>query len=332
MRKVFICILTAVLLVFAAGGMTGCSGDGSESGQSGNGNAQNGQNGNNTNANGNSDASGNGSGGNGGTNGNNDASGCTITTFAIGKGDAILISLGSVNILVDTGEEDDGEYICSRLKEKGVSKLDLLLITHFDKDHVGGAPQILQEISVDKVYYPDYANTKDVFLNFKRAISDRGNEGKITAITEFTAGDLRLRIYPEEKPDTLRAKSDDFDNDMSLVSMLYYKDYKFLFCGDIEKDRTEEILSAQDETGESGIALKCDWIKMPHHGRYNKKIKTLLDACAPSYAVITDSEDAVADTDTQVELIKRKITSFSTRNGEIVTTADSDGLKVEYAE
>ena len=329
--------MIAVLLVAVAGCMTGCSGqNGSENGQNaagntgdgqnGNGNAGNGQNGDGSN--GNPNAS-----GNGGSAGS-DASGCTITTFDVGKGDAILISSGSVNILIDTGEEDDGEYICSRLKEKGVSKLDLLLITHFDKDHVGGAPQILQEISVDKVYYPDYANTKDVFLNFKRAISDRGSEGKLTAVTEFSSGDLRLMIYPEENVKALRAKSDDFDNDMSLVSMLYYKDYRFFFAGDIEKERTTELLESAESSNDSSVApqLDCDWIKMPHHGRYNKKIKALLDACSPAYAVITDSEDAVAETDTQVELIKRKITSFSTRNDEIVTTVDDEGLKVEYAE
>ena len=214
----------------------------------------------------------------------------------------------------------------------GVERLDLLLITHFDRDHVGGAPQILASLAVDEVYYPDYANTKDVFLNFKRAISDRGNDGKITSNTVFSKGDLKLKIYAEENPTALRAKSNDFDNDMSLVSMLYYKDYRFLFCGDIEKDRTEEILAAQDEESENGVALKCDWIKMPHHGRYNKKIKALLDACEPAYAVLTDSETEVAETDTQVELIKRKITSFSTRLGEIVTVADENGLRVEYAD
>ncbi|MCR5330008.1 MAG: MBL fold metallo-hydrolase, partial [Lachnospiraceae bacterium] len=85
---------------------------------------------------------------------------CIITAFAVGKADAILISSGDANILVDAGEEADAEYILAKLKEKGISRLDLLLVTHFDKDHAGGVPQILENIAVDRIYYPDYANTR----------------------------------------------------------------------------------------------------------------------------------------------------------------------------
>ena len=150
-------------------------------------------------------------------------------------------------------------------------------------------------------------------------------EGKITEVTEFEAGDLKFVIYPEESPEKLRAKSSDFDNDMSLVSMLYYRGHKLLFAADIEKERITEIL-------DSSADLSCEWIKMPHHGRYNKKLKQLLDACSPAYAVITDSDEEVAATDTLVELQKRKVQTFSIRKGEVVTTVSDEGISVKYAE
>ena len=261
---------------------------------------------------------------------------CEITAFATGKADSLLIRSGDVNILIDAGEETDAELICSRMKEKGVSRIDLLIVTHFDRDHAGGVPQIMENFEVEEVYYPDYATTKDAYLAFRRAISGMGSDGKITAVTQYKAGDLTLNIYPETDPDKLRAKSDDFENDMSLVCMLYYKNYRFFFAGDIEKERISELLDAQQETDGSavsldGVALKCDWIKMPHHGRYNKKIKKLLDACEPAYAILTDSDAEIAETDTLVELEKRKIRSFSIRKGEIVTVANDQGITVSYA-
>ncbi|MCR5769131.1 MAG: MBL fold metallo-hydrolase [Lachnospiraceae bacterium] len=248
---------------------------------------------------------------------------CEITAFATGKADSLLISSGDVNVLIDAGEEDDAELICKRLGEKGVTRLDLMIVTHFDRDHAGGVPKILEQVTADKVYYPDYANTKDVYLAFRRAVSDSSGEGKITRVTEFTDGDIKFVIYPEEDPESLRSKSNDFDNDMSLICMLYYKDYRFFFAGDIEKERIAEL---------TDLDLKCDWIKMPHHGRYNKKLKQLLDACAPSYAVVTDSDEEIAETDTLVELQKRKIQTFSIRKGEIVTVADDEGISVQYAQ
>ena len=258
-----------------------------------------------------------------------DASGgsdkCEIAAFATGKADALLVSAGNVNVLIDTGEETDAGLICKRLREKGIDRLDLMIVTHFDRDHAGGVPTVMEQVSVDKVYYPDYANTKDVYLAFRRAVGDTDGEGKITGITEFEAGDLKFVIYPEESPEKLRAKSNDFDNDMSLVSMLYYKGHKLLFAGDIEKERISELL-------ESSADLSCEWIKMPHHGRYNKKLKELLDACSPTYAVITDSDEEVAATDTLVELQKRKVQTYSIRKGEIVTTVSDEGISVKYAE
>ena len=86
---------------------------------------------------------------------------CEITAFATGKADSLLIRSGDVNILIDAGEETDAELICSRMKEKGVSRIDLLIVTHFDRDHAGGVPQIMENFEVEEVYYPDYATTKD---------------------------------------------------------------------------------------------------------------------------------------------------------------------------
>ena len=298
---------------------------GTVSDDSGNGNSDNGNSG--SAAGSNSGNPGNGSAASGDNTG--DASGgsdkCEITAFATGKADALLVSAGNVNVLIDTGEETDAELICKRLREKGIERLDLMIVTHFDRDHAGGVPAVMEQVSVDKVYYPDYANTKDVYLAFRRAVGDTDGEGKITGITEFEAGDLKFVIYPEESPEKLRSKSNDFDNDMSLVSMLYYKGHKLLFAGDIEKERITELL-------ESSADLSCEWIKMPHHGRYNKKLKELLDSCTPSYAVITDSDEEVAATDTLVELQKRKVQTYSIRKGEIVTTVSDEGIFVKYAE
>ena len=64
----------------------------------------------------------------------------------VGKADTVIITCGAKTMLLDCGEYDDGEEIVSFLRAKGVKKVDVMLITHYDKDHVGGAPYVLDNV------------------------------------------------------------------------------------------------------------------------------------------------------------------------------------------
>ena len=79
-----------------------------------------------------------------------------IYAFSIGKADALLLRTEDAAIMIDTGENGDGEKLVSRLEELGIEKLDLLILTHFDKDHIGGADTVIERFPIDLIVLPAY--------------------------------------------------------------------------------------------------------------------------------------------------------------------------------
>ena len=98
-------------------------------------------------------------------------SGMDIYTFSIGKADCSLLSFDGVHVLIDTGEEDDGDDIVRELRDLKVEKLDLVILTHFDKDHIGGFPEIADALPIDKVILPDYVRDSDQYRAMEKALS-----------------------------------------------------------------------------------------------------------------------------------------------------------------
>lgn len=68
----------------------------------------------------------------------------SVTYIDVGKGDCILIEKGSSVILIDTGYSDTSGNVSDYLNTKGITYIDYLIITHYDKDHVGGAADIAE--------------------------------------------------------------------------------------------------------------------------------------------------------------------------------------------
>ena len=124
-----------------------------------------------------------------------------------------------------------------------------------------------------------------------------------------------------DDPAEIQDTDGEYDNDMSLVAKVICGEKKFLFTGDIEKTRIAQML-------DSGEDWTADWIKMPHHGRYQKKVEKLLEAVNPFYAVICDGEDQPAEEETLDALKKRQIKEWETADGTVVTITDGKNIKV----
>ncbi len=250
----------------------------------------------------------------------------TITALPVGKADALILKTDDWAAMIDTGEERDGSYIRETLEAAGIDHLNLLLITHFDKDHVGSAAELLKTVGADQVRIPDYEGTRPEYAAFLSAL-EAHPETEVQRITgtetlEIPAGSVNtsLTIYAADDPAEIRDTDGEYDNDMSLVAKVICGEKKFLFTGDIEKTRIAQML-------DSGEDWSADWIKMPHHGRYQKKVEKLLEAVNPFYAVICDGGDQLAEEETLDALKKRQITEWETANGTVVTM--TDGKKIE---
>lgn len=249
----------------------------------------------------------------------------TITALPVGKADALILKTDDWAAMIDTGEESDGSYIQKTLEAAGIDHLNLLLITHFDKDHVGSAAELLETVGADQVLMPDYEGTRPEYMAFLTAL-EAHPETEVQRVTgtedlKIPAGtDTSLTVYAADDPTEIQDTDGEYDNDMSLVAKVTCGEKKFLFTGDIEKTRIGQML-------ESGVDWKADWMKMPHHGRYQKKVEKLLEAAQPSYAVICDGEDQPAEEETLDALKKRQIEKWETADGTVVTI--TDGKKIE---
>lgn len=242
-----------------------------------------------------------------------------IHVLKVGEADAILLVSDEFCGIIDSGKSTDCAYILDKLAELNVTRLDMMLITHFDKDHVGGAANILREIPTDTVFYPDYPGTTDAYLRFMNVVHEYQGAKQISNITTYTCGDAVLTIYPPEDPEKIKSSITDYANDYSLVSMLQYGECRFLFTGDIRELRIKMMLDSDTD-------FSCDWIKMPHHGRYADKLKKFLKACNPKIAVISTSEAEGIEKKTISCLKDRDITYFDTMKSDVVTVCNGTDI------
>ena len=90
--------------------------------------------------------------------------------LSAGAADAILIQTEHSAVLVDTGLKKNADELVAALREAGVERLDALVITHYDKDHVGGAPAVLENFAVETIYQPDYVKDGGAYERWQKAL------------------------------------------------------------------------------------------------------------------------------------------------------------------
>ncbi len=239
-----------------------------------------------------------------------------ISILKIGQADAIILKTKNHTAVIDCGEDDDGDEVCKYLTDTGTEKIDYLVITHFDKDHVGGASEVLNSFEASQIIMPDYIGQADEYKTFTSTLEAKNITPTLLGEEmTFTLDDVLFEIYPPQKKDYKEP-----DNDHSLVISVTHGDNKFLFAGDAEKDRLSELSSQLD--------LDHDFLKMPHHGNYNKMTINFLKSVTPTYTVICDSDKNPAEDDTvkALETIGSEI--YHTRNGDVDITSDGKNITV----
>ncbi len=230
-----------------------------------------------------------------------------------GQADAIILTTENHSVLIDCGEKDDGDDIVKYLNENDTNRIDYMFITHFDKDHVGGFPEVTESIDADNIIVPDYKGTNKEYQEYLEALSD--NNLCSAALTEdmsFVLDDCLFEVKPPQKT------SYDGDNDFSLVISVTHGNNKFLFAGDAEKKRLSEIM----KTFKGGY----DFLKVPHHGRYNSLTKSFFEWARPEYAVITDSKKNPAEDKTLAGLDNINCKIYQTKDGSVSIL--SDGMEI----
>ena len=239
-----------------------------------------------------------------------------VTFFQAGAADAILIQTARSAVLIDAGLRDDGDALVDSLREKGVERLDALIVTHYDKDHVGGAPAVLEALPVAEIYQPDYVKDAKPYERWQKAL--KKTDAAVHTLSEdaaFTLDGARYAISTARK----RAYDKDESNNFSLVVRLEWDENSFLLAGDCEEERLAELLDAGVEA--------CDVLKAPHHGRLDALSEEFFAAASPRWAVITSDEEEPEDAEVLALLEALGARTLLTREGEITFETDGKTLR-----
>lgn len=193
----------------------------------------------------------------------------------VGQGDSILIGQNHHYMLIDAGENDQGEVVLKYLKSQGVDSLEYVVGTHPHSDHIGGLDDVIEKFIVDNIILPKVVHNTKTYKDVLTAVSKKGL--KITppiSGKEFLLGDAKITI--------LAPNSSEYDeiNDYSVVLKVEYGNNSFLFTGDAEKTSENEMLQIY------GSKLKCDVLKVGHHGSTTSSTEDFILAVNPKFAVI----------------------------------------------
>ncbi len=195
----------------------------------------------------------------------------------VGQGDATLIICGEHAMLVDTGDTAKGTAVQNYLRKQNVKKLDYLILTHPDADHIGGAPVIITKFEIDKVFVSNYEKDNKTYQKLIQALDNKRIKASTPkAGSKYSLGTAEITII---------APNAEYDNpnDASVGVIIQNGDHRFLFAGDAGEDAEQDML-------ENGIDLSADVYHAGHHGSRTSTSEAFFDAVEPSYAVISCGE------------------------------------------
>jgi competence protein ComEC len=197
--------------------------------------------------------------------------GFRMTVLDVGQGDSILLQVPQGAVLVDQGPPEG--KVAQQLRELGVRRLSALVLTHPQRDHIGGAETILRRIAVDRVLDPRLAVSGPYERSALAAAADRNVlVAETRAGAAFRLGRLRLRVL---WPDRAGTQSTD-PNLLPIVLLATYGEVDALLTADAETDVTAPLLSRRIEI-----------LKVAHHGSADPGLANELRELRPTLAVIS---------------------------------------------
>ncbi len=200
----------------------------------------------------------------------------TVHFLDVGQGDATLIRTAEGDVLIDAGPESAQPLLCLRLEELGVKALRLLILTHPDEDHIGGADGVLSRFPTEEVWTNGVVETHESAVALEAALDACGLTAKAVHYgSRFSLGGVTFMVLsPFSEP------SD--GNEGSLIFKVTFGEISMLFSGDAELKAEEELLEKYDPS-----QLSCELYKVGHHGSSTSSSKALLNAMTPRYAVVS---------------------------------------------
>jgi competence protein ComEC len=232
-------------------------------------------------------------------------------------------------MLIDTGDyNDDGEYVLKYLKRHNIDRIDHLVVSHNDADHIGGTAAVIE-------YYETEADGIGAIYDPGIAASTNTYEEYLDAVEEHD-----VTLYQTREGDSISFEGVDVDvlgppdpylesearNENSIVLRLQYGDVSFLWTGDAEDDQEAYLVE------EYGNELDSTIYKAGHHGSSSSSGGALLDAAQPEAVIISSAYDSRYDHPNEEvlqRLADRSIPTYWTAtHGTTVLVTDGGGVSI----
>ena len=197
--------------------------------------------------------------------------GLRITVLDVGQGDAILLQVPEGAVLVDQGPPEAD--VAQQLRKLGVRRLSAIVLTHPQRDHIGGAADVLRRLAVDRVLDPRLAASGPYERAALAAAAERHVSVEETRAGDgFSLGRLRLRVLWPDRAGTVAEDP----NLLPIVLLASYGEVDALLTADAETDVTARLLSRRVEI-----------LKVAHHGSADPGLRAELRELLPDVAVIS---------------------------------------------
>lgn len=204
-------------------------------------------------------------------------SGLTAHFIDVGQGDATFIEFDGYTLLIDTGNWN-GEETVRYLEDQGIEKLDIVVGTHPDADHIGQLDQVIERFDVKEVWMSGNSSTSSVFIRALEAIETKEVDYYEPRAGEtFDIGQLQIEVlHPKE----VTGKT----NEESVSLKLTYGEIDFIFTGDAGVKEEQEMI-------DRGTDLDAEILQMGHHGSNTSTGAAFLEAVSPEVAIYSAGVD-----------------------------------------
>ncbi|MCT4584323.1 MAG: MBL fold metallo-hydrolase [Peptostreptococcaceae bacterium] len=176
----------------------------------------------------------------------------------VGQGDCtLIITPNKSTILIDSGTENQKERVIKYLNKENIKKIDLLIGTHSDSDHIGSMDKIIKNFEIKKFTMPNYFDKNKDFIEIIN-ICRKKNLNIIKAHKNMSFSfdnNISIKFL---NPDNDESNA----NNSSIASLIKFKNNSFLFLGDIDSKEEMQLLEKYPN-------LKVDMLKIAHHGSKN---------------------------------------------------------------
>lgn len=241
----------------------------------------------------------------------------------VGQGDSsLIITPSGKTVLIDAGDEAHAKKVVNYIRERGIEKLDLVIATHPDADHIGGMDKVIKNFDIDVFAMPDVSAKTNQYKQIQRELKTK----KMKATRLYQGDEVQIDDNIDfEILSPVRGKKYDDTNEYSIVAKIVYKDTSFILMGDATMENEVDIINKVPD-------IDIDVLKLGHHGSSTSSSDYFITKTSPNIAIIScgkNNKYGHPHQEVMRVLKKHGVTPYRTDEmGDIVIT--SDGKEIKY--